>query len=223
MFIRAMFLIVAGGEPPGKELLHGLALKADMIIAADKGAQYCLESGITPGLVVGDMDSLDQGSVDALSALGVAMQRVNADKDQTDTEIALDEAIQRGAKHVEILGAIGDRIDHTLANIHLLRKALQHRIEARITSETQQVFLVDSSETIIGSKGLTVSFLPLTEQVEGISLTGFLYEIEDASMQIGKTYGISNVVTSDQACVKVGKGILLAVLVHGLNLRSMLR
>jgi len=218
-----MFLIVAGGEPPGKELLHGLALKADMIIAADKGAQYCLESGITPGLVVGDMDSLDQGSVDTLSALGVAMKRVNADKDQTDTEIALDEAILRGAKRVEIVGAIGDRIDHTLANIHLLRKAMRHGIAARITSETQQIFLVDSSETIIGSQGRTVSFLPLTEQVEGISLTGFLYELTEAFMEIGKPYGISNVVTSDQACVKVGKGILLAVLVHGLNIRCMLR
>jgi thiamine pyrophosphokinase len=207
-----MFLIVAGGEPPGKELLHGMALKARMVIAADKGAQYCLQSGIEPGLVVGDMDSLDQGSTERLAALGVAMKRVNADKDQTDTEIALDEAIQLGAKRVEILGAIGDRIDHTLANIHLLRKALHQGIAARITSETQQVFLVDSSETITGGRGRTVSFLPLTEQVEGISLTGFRYELEEASMEIGKPYGISNVVTSDQARVKVGKGILLAVL-----------
>jgi thiamine pyrophosphokinase len=207
-----MFLIVAGGEPPGKELLHGLALKADMVIAADKGAQYCLASGITPGLVVGDMDSLDQGSIDRLCALGVAMKRVSADKDQTDTEIALDEAILRGAEHVEILGAIGDRIDHTLANIHLLCKALHQGIEARITSETQQVFLIGSGGTIRGSKGRTVSFLPLTPQVEGISLKGFRYELEDASMEIGKPYGVSNVVTSDQAFVRVGTGILLAVL-----------
>jgi thiamine pyrophosphokinase len=215
-----MFLIVAGGEPPGKELLHGLALKAQMIIAADRGAQYCLQSGITPGLVVGDMDSIDRGSIDTLSALGVAMKRVNADKDRTDTEIALDEAIGRGAKSVEILGAIGDRIDHTLANIHLLRKALRHGVAARITSETQQVFLVDSSETITGGKGCTVSFLPLTHQVEGISLTGFQYELEDASMEIGKPYGISNVVTGDQARVRVGKGILLAVLVRGPDIRA---
>jgi thiamine pyrophosphokinase len=207
-----MFLIVAGGEPPGKELLHGLALKAQMIIAADKGAQYCLQSGITPGLVVGDMDSLDQESAERLSALGVAMKRVNADKDQTDTEIALDEAIGRGAKRVEILGAIGGRVDHTLANIHLLRKAMHHGVAARITSETQQIFLVDSSQAITGSKGFTVSFLPLTQQVDGISLTGFQYELEEASMEIGKPYGISNVVTGDQAWVKVGKGILLAVL-----------
>jgi len=207
-----MFLIVAGGEPPGKELLHGLALKADMIIAADKGARYCLECGITPRLVVGDMDSLDQGSVERLAALGVAMKRVNADKDFTDTEIALDEVIGLGARRVEILGAIGDRIDHTLANIHLLRKALRHGVAARITSDTQQVFLVGSSETITGSKGRTVSFLPLTEQVEGISLEGFRYELEGASMEIGKPYGISNVVTGETAFVKVGRGILLAVL-----------
>ncbi len=212
MFIRAMFLIVAGGEPPGKELLRGLALKARMIIAADKGAQYCLDSGITPGLVVGDMDSLGQESAERLSALGVAMKRVNADKDLTDTEIALDEAMDRGAQSVEILGAMGDRIDHTLANIHLLCKALRHGVAARITSDTQQAFLVDSSEAITGSRGRTVSFLPLTEQVEGISLKGFLYELEEASMEIGKPYGISNVVTGDQAFVRLRRGILLAVL-----------
>ena len=183
-----------------------------MIIAADKGAQYCLDSGITPGLVVGDMDSLDQESAERLSGLGVAMKRVNADKDVTDTEIALDEAMGRGAKGVEILGAMGDRIDHTLANIHLLRKALRHGIAARITSDTQQVFLVGSSETITGSKGRTVSFLPLTEQVEGITLRGFRYELEEASMEIGRPYGVSNVVTGDQAFIRVGTGILLAVL-----------
>ena len=207
-----MFLIVAGGEPPGKELLRGLALKARMIIAADRGAQYCLDSGITPGLVVGDMDSLDRESAERLSVLGVAMKRVNADKDVTDTEIALDEAISRGAHRVEILGALGDRIDHTLANIHLLHKSLRHGVAARITSDTQQVFLVDSSEAITGSKGRTVSFLPLTEQVEGISLKGFLYELEEASMEMGKPYGVSNVVTGDQAFVRLRRGILLAVL-----------
>ena len=210
-----MFLIVAGGEPPGKELLQELALKAGMVVAADKGAQYCLAGGITPGLVVGDMDSLDRESLDALSAMGVEMKRLSTDKDLTDTEAALDESMLRGARHVEILGALGGRIDHTLANIHLLRKALAHGVRARITSETQEIFLVDSSETIHGCRGRTVSFLPLTEKVEGVSLKGFRYELEDAVMEIGRPYGISNVVTAEKGFIKVGGGVLLAVVSRG--------
>lgn len=212
MFIRAMFLIVAGGEPPGNELLRHRALEAAMIIAADSGAGYCLDAGVTPQLVVGDMDSLDSETAERLTGLGIEMKRFSTDKDRTDTEIALDEAIVRGAKRVDILGAIGDRLDHTLANIHLMCMALRNGVATRIISDTQQVFLVDSHETIKGSWGRTVSFLPLTEQVEGITLTGFVYELEDAVMEIGKPYGISNVVKTDPAFVKVGKGVLLAVL-----------
>ncbi len=183
-----------------------------MIIAADRGAGYCLDAGVIPQLVVGDMDSLDSETYERLTGLGIEMKRFSADKDRTDTEIALDEAIHRGTKRVDILGAIGDRIDHTLANIHLICMALRKGVAARIISDTQQVFLVDSHETIKGSWGRTVSFLPLTEQVEGITLTGFVYELEDAAMEIGKPYGISNVVKGDPAFVKVGKGVLLAVL-----------
>jgi thiamine pyrophosphokinase len=214
MFIRAMFLIVAGGEQPGKQLLNTRVLKASMIIAADKGARYCLDAGIKPHLVVGDMDSLDDATAERIAAAGATMKRFSPDKDRSDTQIALEEAIQHGAKNVEILGAIGDRLDHTLANIHLLYMALKQGVAARIISESQQVFLVDSSETIKDSQGCTVSFLPLTERVEGIALKGFRYELEDAAMEIGNPYGLSNVVKSDEAFVTVEKGILLALLIN---------
>lgn len=212
MFILAMFLIVTGGDRPGRELLEDLASRAELIIAADRGAQYCLEHGITPGLVVGDMDSIDHASLLRLEAMRVEMKKCSPDKDRTDTEIALDEAVLRGARHIEIIGATGDRLDHTLANVHLLRKALKRGITARITSQTQQIFLVDSHETITGSRGCTISFLPLSGRVRGISLDGFRYPLKDAAMEMGKPYGISNVVESDRAHIALSSGILLAVL-----------
>ncbi len=214
MFILAMFLIVTGGDRPGRELLEDLASKADLIIAADRGAQYCLENDITPGLVVGDMDSIDNESLERLEAMRVEMKKSSPDKDRTDTEIALDEAVLRGARHIEILGATGDRLDHTLANVHLLRKALQQGVTARITSPVQQIFLVDSRETIKGSRGCTVSLLPLSGHVRGISLDGFRYPLKDSDMEMGKPYGISNVVESDEASIDVRSGILLAVLIR---------
>jgi len=185
---------------------------ASLIIAADRGAKYCLDAGITPQLVVGDMDSLDDESAERLAGLGVELKHFSPDKDRTDTEIALEEAISRGARRLEIIGAIGNRLDHTLANIHLLFTALRRGVVARMVSDTQQVFLVNKKEIIKDNWGRTISFLPLTERVEGITLNGFFYELDCASMEIGKPYGISNVVKSDSAQVTVAEGVLIAVL-----------
>jgi thiamine pyrophosphokinase len=212
MFIRAMFLIVAGGDPPGRDLLAGLASQATMIIGADKGAQYCLEAGVTPHLVVGDLDSAPPDLPGKLADLGVEVKRFSTRKDFTDTHIALDEAISRGAKLIEIVGAFGDRFDHMLANVHLLRRALDVGVRARILSANQQIFLVDSEYTFKDRQGLTVSFLPLTEIVEGITLSGFAYELTGASMEIGNPYGVSNVILKPHAQVMVDKGILVVVL-----------
>ncbi|HWR68363.1 MAG TPA: thiamine diphosphokinase [Desulfomonilia bacterium] len=210
-----MFLIVTAGEPPSKGLLSRKASQAECIIAADRGAEYCLDAGVIPHLVVGDMDSLDEGVLPRLDASGAVIKRFSTDKDQTDTEIALIEALQRGARVVEILGALGDRFDHALANVHLLRMALRHGIQARITSDTQQIFLVDAETRLERCRGCTVSFLPLTEKVQGITLRGFVYELDDACMEIGKPFGVSNRVKSAKAWVMVKEGVLLAVLATG--------
>lgn len=207
-----MFLIVAGGDQPGTDLIRDLASRAEMIIAADRGARYCLENGILPDLVVGDMDSIDDESIRRLAEAGVETIRYSPEKDLTDTEIAMEEAIARGAGSIELIGVTGDRLDHVLANIQLLRRALGLGVEAQIISGTQKMFLLDSSHSIHGSRGRTISFLPLTEKVEGITLEGFRYGLKDAAMEIGKPYGISNVVECDDAHISLRKGILLAVL-----------
>jgi thiamine pyrophosphokinase len=110
------------------------------------------------------------------------------------------------------VGAFGDRFDHVLANVHLLRRALNAGVRARIVSETQQIFLVDSEYILEGRQGSTVSFLPLTETVDGITLDGFAYGLTDANMEIGNPYGVSNVVLEPHAKVKVKSGILVTVL-----------
>jgi thiamine pyrophosphokinase len=110
------------------------------------------------------------------------------------------------------VGAFGDRFDHMLANVHLLRRALDVGVRARILSANQQIFLVDSEYTFKDRQGLTVSFLPLTEIVEGITLSGFAYELTGASMEIGNPYGVSNVILKPHAQVMVDKGILVVVL-----------
>ena len=177
-----MFLIVTGGEPPSKSLIKDKASRAAWIIAADRGAGYCLDAGIVPHLVVGDRDSLEEGDLERIEASGIEYRWFSPDKDRTDTEIALREALHRGARHIEILGAVGDRFDHTLANVHLLNMAFRQGVPAIIITDSQQIFLVGSRATLEHSQGCTVSFLPLTETVRGIVLDGFAYELEDGVM-----------------------------------------
>jgi thiamine pyrophosphokinase len=207
-----MFLIVSGGDPPGGELVSRKASRARYVIAADAGARVCLDCGVRPDLVVGDMDSIDEEALRSLDSSGVPFRVFDRDKDRTDTEIAVDAAIDLGARGMEILGALGDRIDHSLSNIHLLYKAMLRNAPAFIVTRTQLVFAVGSRAVLEGAMGLVASFLPLTQTVRGIVLEGFAYGLHGAVMETGSSYGVSNVVTMEGAAVSVGEGVLLGVL-----------
>lgn len=207
-----MFLIVAGGDAPDNVFLQARAAKARVVIAADRGAQYCLNAGVRPDLVVGDMDSLPPEVFEEVKKSGIPFQKHDACKDETDTQLALHAALSQGARSIEMLASTGDRIDHTLANIHLLYAAHVRGVDACILSPDSRIFLIDSLSTISGMKGALVSLLPLSKEVKGISLSGFQWNLEDASMEIGNPYGISNRLVSDEARIQVRAGALIAVL-----------
>jgi thiamine pyrophosphokinase len=208
-----MILIVVGGDRVPEELLRQAALKAEMVIAADRGAWYCLQAGIIPDLVVGDMDSIPEEALEELQAGKVTILTFSPYKDKTDTQIALEVALKRGAREIEILSGIGSRFDHSLANVHLLHLALKAGLRARIVSERQIIFLIEGECTLTNEEGTTISFLPLGMMASGITLKGFAYELDDATMEIGLPWGVSNVITDQHALVRVREGILIAVLV----------
>jgi thiamine pyrophosphokinase len=207
-----MVLIVSGGDPPPKRLLKGRAAKAELIIAADRGAWYCRESGIRPSLVVGDMDSLPASVLEEFVSQGIEIMRLDCDKDATDTQVAVEEAIRRGATSIEILSGIGTRFDHSLANVQLLAMAHAAGVEACILSRHQRLFIIQGSYALNHAQGCTISLVPLDSEVHGITLSGFAFGLEKARMEIGRPYGVSNVVRDSVARIKVRQGRLLAVL-----------
>ena len=207
-----MVLIVSGGDPPPTRLLRQRTAAAELIIAADRGAWYCWKSGIRPSLLVGDMDSLSSAVLDDFTSLGVEILWLERDKDATDTQVALEEAVRRGAKSIEILSGIGTRFDHSLANVQLLVLAQSMGIEACILTRHQRIFLVQDSYELHAAQGCTISFLPLEAEVRGITLTGFAFGLTDARMELGRPYGVSNVVRESPARIRVRQGRLLVVL-----------
>ncbi|MCX5851869.1 MAG: thiamine diphosphokinase, partial [Deltaproteobacteria bacterium] len=136
-------------------------------------------------------------------------------KDETDTELALARALEMKPDYVVILGALGGRIDHTLANISLLVMAGECGVDAVIRDEACELFIVKDRREIRGTPGDTVSLLPLTPEVSGITLGGFEYPLADAVLRIGVPCGISNRLSGATGTIAVKSGHLLVVRFFG--------
>jgi len=211
-----MILIVCGGEVPDKSRLKELASQASLIIAADSGASHCLSAGLWPSLVVGDMDSLAQHDLTAIELQKIPTIRHAADKDETDSQLALDLALERKPDEIYLLGATGDRPDHSQANFHLLSRAARSGVTAHIlTASGDDIFLISSPTAITGHMGRTISLLPFGGRAEGVHLKGFRYPLTDATMEPWEPYGVSNIIENDPAEVSLKSGQLLAFIIHG--------
>lgn len=210
---RKVIFIVAGGPLADLLFLHRRIRETNPaeVICADGGARHLLALGMAPRTVIGDMDSLPKQVLDDLLASGCRILRYPARKEETDTELALRYALERKPDEIEIHGALGGRIDHTLANISLLIMAARAGIKTRIIDETTELFVVYEETEIRGTPEDIVSLFPLTTEVKGITLEGFEYPLEKATMEIGKPYGISNRLLSNKGTIFVSAGYLLVV------------
>lgn len=200
-------LIVLGGDAPDKALLESCAACADLTIAADRGLEAFAAAAMTPDVLLGDMDSVSDDVLERMKSVS-EIDRLPCIKDDTDGVHALDVAIARGAKHITLLGALGGRMDHALANLMLLVRAHRSGVKAQILSENVRIERVDGCAVIHGAKGDTASLLPLGS-AKGVTLTGFFYPLNRYDMDSSYPLGISNVITEDEARVYVEEGDLL--------------
>ena len=164
----------------------------DYVICADRGMNHARHLGIQPHLIVGDFDSGSEEDLAYFEAQGIEILRFKAEKDETDTEIAIQKAISVGAKEVDIYGGLGSRLDHSLANVHLLYQLLKKGIQGRLLNPNNNVCLASIHCTITGKQGDLVSLIPFAGDVEGVSTKGLAYALEKATIPIGTSLGISN-------------------------------
>jgi thiamine pyrophosphokinase len=181
------------------------------IICADGGARHAYRIGVVPDLIIGDLDSLDGEMQSHFVRRGSRIMRYPRAKDETDTKLALEMAFLTAPDEILVFGAIGARLDHTLANLSLLILAADRGIHVRLVDEWCEVFAVKGTEVIAGEPGQTVSLLPLGSDVTGITLEGFEYPLADATMTIARPYGISNRLVSAAGRIAVGSGYLLCI------------
>lgn len=217
-------LVLAGGEPPQRELLDlawpGWDAAISIVVAADGGARWAPALGLRLDAWVGDGDSVGADELARLRAADVPVTLVTVDKDESDTELALVEALRLGAASVTILGALGgERFDHALANVMLLaHPALAGRpaclLDARVRVSLLSAPLADGSPArhpLPGPIGGIVSLLPLGERVEGVTTAGLRYPLHDEPLDPGPARGLSNVRDTPDAAVVVRAGRLLVI------------
>ncbi len=198
--------------PTAQQYLH----PGDLVIAADGGARHCRAMGRIPDVVIGDMDSLTQSEVEALERDGAEMIRHPARKDQTDLELALRLALERGGDEILVLGALGERWDMTLANVLILAAPEFSGVRLRLIDDRHEIVLLKGGDRVElpGKQGDVLSLVPLGCDAVGVTLHGLDYPLKDATIRLGSTLGISNVLLGNSTVVELKKGLLLCVLMH---------
>lgn len=205
-------LIFSGGSLNPSMTHH--VREDDYIIGADRGALFVLEQGVRLDVALGDFDSVTQDQMERIQEQSAAF--ISCDpimKDMTDTEMALDYALKQAPAEILLFGALGSRADHSLANIQLLKRSLDQGIPCTIVDENNRLRLISprAPERLESSPYTHVSLLPLSEVVTGIHLEGFMYPLEDATIPLGSSLGISNKLLADYGLIQIKTGLLLVI------------
>lgn len=199
-------IVIAGGTIGSPAFYKSMIKQNDRIICADSGYINAAKIGLVPDLVIGDFDSSKRSGVPD----GVPVRELPVEKDRTDLHECLVTAMEEGATEVVVFGARGSRLDHSMAAISLLRLGLERGVNIRLVDECNEVFLIDKEAVIPQKKGYKLSLLPMTP-VKGICTEGLYYPLQNAEMDWGNPYGVSNEFIDETAKITVKKGILMVM------------
>lgn len=212
-------LIVTGGPLDlgfAKDFLENRQF--DMVIAVDRGLNAVFSLNLTPDAIVGDFDSVEESVLRNYKNKNenITWEIHKPEKDETDTELALNTAMRLGCTKLVLLGATGGRQDHFLGNLHLLYACLKKGAETAIADERNWITVIEKSRIFEADKiyGKYISFLPLSEEVKGITLTGFKYPLFKKDITIGTSLCISNELTGASGKVEFDSGTLICVESH---------
>ena len=175
----------------------------DLRIAADSGYENAVTLGERVDLLLGDFDSLKTSELPR----DVEQIRVPAEKDFTDTQLAVDTALKKGADEICIVGGLDGRLDHTLSNLAILEDLSAKRIHATITNGYNRVRYIESTSTLIPKSGYRyLSLLCLSQKAKGVSVEGCKYPLKNATLTRTFQYAVSNEVDGNCALISVRKG-----------------
>lgn len=175
----------------------------DLSIAADSGYHTAKALGERVDLLLGDFDSI--GSIPRDE--GMEIQQVPAEKDYTDTQLAVEIALERGAEDIVIIGGLSGRLDHTLSTLAILEDLYARRVYCTITDGQSRARYMRSTSTLIArSPYKYLSIIAADEVVKGVDIEGCKYPLKKATLRRSHQFAVSNEITGNVAFISVKKG-----------------
>ena len=209
---RGLRTVIVAGSTLDSPLEVARPAAAGLLIAADSGAQVLFDVGLRPHVVVGDMDSVPPETLVALRQAGVEVVLLRPDKDETDLEVALQLAVERGAGAITVFGALGGpRLDHLLASVLLLTAPYLRGHDVRLVDGRHEMFLARQDVVVEGGPGELVTLLPLTAVVLDVWTEGLRYRLRGEPLRQAAARGVSNELEGVAARVRHGAGELLVI------------
>ncbi|MGL5355258.1 MAG: thiamine diphosphokinase [Cetobacterium sp.] len=202
------FVFLNGEFSNSESFFKNLNIDSNHLFCADGGSKKALELGYIPKEVWGDFDSLDLKSIETLKNKNVILKTFNEDKDFTDGELLISYISSLNYDEIIVIGGFGGRIDHALININLIFK-FKNLV---FINETEKLFLVPNNLIFKNQKNKTVSFIPFSDKIENLTLNGFLYSLNNHTLNRGDSTCLSNIIISDDAFVSYSSGTLLGTI-----------
>lgn len=201
--------IITGGEKDRTSFEYWCK-GADQIIGVDGGALWLLNEELPIDLAMGDFDTIGELGVARLTQKNIHIEKYGAEKDYTDTELAIEFALSRLPTEITLFGGLGSRFDHSLANLQIAWRVFKSGIKIKVIDTTNALQFTDHHLTIDDSYPF-VSLLPFSQQVNGVTLDGFKYPLKDAALGWGASLGVSNELTGKKGTITVKSGDLLVI------------
>jgi thiamine pyrophosphokinase len=213
-------VLFANGVMPQAALILPHLRPDDYYIAVDGGLRHLRNLYKTPGLLIGDLDSATTAEVEGAIAQGIEVRRFKPDKDETDLELALLAAIEKGFDEILIIAVLGGRLDQTLGNLNLLTHPLLTGVKVSIEDGAEELFVIRNSAEIHGSAGDVVSLIPMKGDVIGVETRDLKYPLSHETLHQEQGRGISNVMLGDRAWVSAESGLLLCIHTRSLGVHT---
>lgn len=204
-------LIVSSGNIDDYSLLYRLTNEYDYILCADGGLNHLMKISKTPDLVLGDLDSVSKSALKYIRDKKIKVIRYPVLKDKTDTELAICHMLKINCKEVALIGVTGSRLDHSIANLLMLRDLSKNRVNGKIINGKNTVYYVDDSIVLNRNEDYYVSVIPLGLEGIVVSMEGFFYPLEKEDIKFASTLGISNKIIKDRGIIKIHKGEALVI------------
>lgn len=206
---RRTVIVVSGGDAFGPEVLDDLPHEA-FIVAADSGLDHALAVGMEVDLIIGDLDSVTAAAL--ASSRGIPIEQYPTTKSLTDLELALEAATRLEAERIIVVGGHGGRVDHFLGNVAAIASPGLWDSDVEWICGDSHIYVIRDSLQLHGTKGDTVSLVPVGGDATGVTTVGLTWELTSETLSTFSARGVSNTFKHPIAQVSMDSGTLLAVL-----------